>query len=303
MKKGIIGMSMMLLLSLAVVLATGDLVVTIDDAIVSIEHRTQGGAAVPLLQKNVFGVTAYEGGDIFETTNGTEWVREWGVETVGFPLSLNSYNLPQPTLLNGSSIPCPGPRNVTEEELRTWWDPANNAGAEEKFVRGRWPSSVYPWGRWLTNIAPAADPFVYLLGNTWGNGECNTCAVGPPQNATLWGIANGLAVRLARTTAPGIRMAHIANEPNAHWYHQIPHNTGGAFASFFVEASLGIKEVVGGDLKVGGPVLCWGPLNGYVGLSQWSWFSDLMDKGLRIQRSPGVCVVVVVVMCVWEGFM
>lgn len=33
-------------------------------------------------------------------------------------------------------------------------------------------------------------------------------------------------------------------------------------------------------------MLCWGPLDGYNGLSQWGWFSALMDKTLRIQRSP-----------------
>ena len=63
----------------------------------SFEHRTQGGAAVLTVQKNVFGVTVYEGEDIFETTNGTVWVREWDVETVSSPLSFNSYNIPQPT--------------------------------------------------------------------------------------------------------------------------------------------------------------------------------------------------------------
>ena len=33
-------------------------------------------------------------------------------------------------------------------------------------------------------------------------------------------------------------------------------------------------------------MLCWGPLDGYNGLSQWEWFSSLMDQTLRIQRSP-----------------
>ena len=33
-------------------------------------------------------------------------------------------------------------------------------------------------------------------------------------------------------------------------------------------------------------MLCWGPLDGFNGLSQWEWFSSLIDKTLRIHRSP-----------------
>jgi hypothetical protein len=69
---------------------------SVADAIVSISHMTDGGQQpVSTLQKNVFGVTAYEGGDLFESDNGTEWLAEWGVDMVGFPLSLSNYNLPQ----------------------------------------------------------------------------------------------------------------------------------------------------------------------------------------------------------------
>ena len=69
---------------------------SVADAILSISHMSKGGQRpTSTLQKNVFGVTAYEGGDLFETDNGTEWLIEWGVNMVGFPLSLNNYNLPQ----------------------------------------------------------------------------------------------------------------------------------------------------------------------------------------------------------------
>ena len=150
----------------------------------------------------------------------------------------------QPQLPNGSAATCPGPRNITEEELRKWWDPAGGQ-ARTKFVDGPWPSTVYPWGRWIPQIAQSAEPFVYLLSNTWGNGECDTCLGGPPRNATLWGVANGLAMQLAMTAASSIRYAHIGNEPNAGWFRKVPHNTGETFATFFADASLGIKSVVG----------------------------------------------------------
>lgn len=69
---------------------------SVADAIVSISHVSEGGQApTSMLQENVFGVTAYEGGDLFETDNGTKWLSEWGVNMVGFPLSLSNYNLPQ----------------------------------------------------------------------------------------------------------------------------------------------------------------------------------------------------------------
>ena len=35
-------------------------------------------------------------------------------------------------------------------------------------------------------------------------------------------------------------------------------------AAFFAEASLGVKSVVGEDVQIGGPVLCWGP-------ARWAW--------------------------------
>ena len=124
-----------------------------------------------------------------------------------------------------------------------------------------------------------------LLDNTWGNGECNTCLGGPPANATLWGIANGLALRMARQAAPSIRRAHIGNEPNAGWFNKVPVNDDGAFAAFFRDASLGIKSVVA-SVQIGGPVLCWGPLDGYGGMSQFSWFSKIMDATLHTARSP-----------------
>eukprot|EP01046_Picozoa_sp_COSAG06_P040933 COSAG06_NODE_5013_length_3791_cov_1.192308_2_plen_660_part_00 len=233
----------------------------------------------------MFGVTAYEGGDLFNDANGTEWVKEWGVEVVGIPLSIGGYNLPEPPLANGSKAACPGPKNITEAELRNWWD-LDTGKAAARFFRGLWPSSIYPWGRWLPNIAAgAAEPFVYLLDNTWGNGECNTCSGGPPANATLWGIANGLALRMARQAAPGIRRAHIGNEPNAGWFNKVPINDDGAFAAFFRDASLGIKSVVG-PVQIGGPVLCWGPLDGYGGMAQFSWFSKIMDATLHTARSP-----------------
>jgi hypothetical protein len=56
------------------------------------------------------------------------------------------------------------------------------------------------------------------------------------------------------------------------------------FASFFRDASLGIKSVA--DAKIGGAVLCWGPLDGYAELSQWNWLTSLIDACTHIKRSP-----------------
>ena len=40
------------------------------------------------------------------------------------------------------------------------------------------------------------------------------------------------------------------------------------------------------DAKIGGAVLCWGPLDGTPELSQWDWLTSLIDACTHIQRSP-----------------
>ena len=264
---------------------------SLHDAILTIGHSSKGlFSSASQVQRGLFGVTAYEGGDLFADGNGSEWVERWGIDSVGFPLAVQDYNLPQPLLPNGSKAACPGPVHITEAELRRWWDPGNAAGATRAF-HGRWPNNIYPWGNWLPHFGQA-EPFAYLLSNTWGNGECNTNLDGPPRNSTLWGIAHGLSFRLARQSYPQLQFAHIGNEPNAGWFRQVPKQTGQAFATFFREAAMGIKSVVGntasggGPVFLGGAVMCWGPLDGYAELSQWGWLTALIDESLHVARSP-----------------
>jgi hypothetical protein len=270
---------------------TADITVSLHDAILSVGHRSKGVfSSASQVQGGLFGVTAYEGGDLFVDGSGSKWVERWGVDSVGFPLAASDYNLPQPLLPNGSKAGCPGPVDITEAELRSWWDPGNAGGATRAF-HGRWPNNIYPWGNWLPNFG-RAEPFAYLLGNTWGNGECDTNLGGPPRNATLWGVAHGLSFRLARQSYPQLRFAHVGNEPNAGWFRKVPSQTGQAFANFFSEAAMGIKSVVGdtesggGPVYLGGAVMCWGPLDGYAKLSQWGWLTALMDASLHVARSP-----------------
>jgi hypothetical protein len=265
--------------------------VTLRDAGLTVAHQSKGlFSSASQIQPGVFGVTAYEGGSLFADGNGSQWAAEWGVDSVGFPLNVEDYNLPEPPLANGSKAGCPGPTQITEAELRAWWDPTNPTGAARPF-HGVWPNNIYPWGNWIPNMAGGgAEPFAYLLGNTWGNGECATNLGGPPRNATLWGVAHGLSLVLAQHTCPELRFAHIGNEPNAGWYKRVPHDTGQAFASFFSEAAAAIKTVVkgegGGSVYLGGAVMCWGPLDGGPGLSQWSWISELIDASLHVGRAP-----------------
>ena len=262
-----------------------EIMLSVHDAKLAIWHRNEGGGTFSELRREVFGITAYEGGNVFQNIAGSSWARQWGIESVGIPISIGNYNLKQPNFANGSKqTSCPGAVNIIEAELRAWWDPSNSNGATRPF-HGPWPYGIYPWGNWIENIvAGGCEPFVYLLGNTWGNGNCNTDLGGPPRNSTLWGIAQGLSFKLAQQEYPRLKYAHIGNEPNAGWFKEVPVDTGGVFARFFRDASLGIKTVV--DAKIGGAVLCWGPLDGTPELSQWDWLTSLIDACTHIQRSP-----------------
>jgi hypothetical protein len=73
------------------------------DAILAIGHRSKGlFSSASQVQRGLFGETAYEGGDLF--IDGSQWVERWGIDSVGFPLAVGDYNLPQPLLPNGSKI-------------------------------------------------------------------------------------------------------------------------------------------------------------------------------------------------------
>ena len=72
--------------------------------------------------------------------------------------------------------------------------------------------------------AGGAEPFLYLEYSLPGAmSGCGKEAqpdinAGPPKNATLWGVAAAAFLKLARTADPGLKLAHLTNEPNSNWF-------------------------------------------------------------------------------------
>eukprot|EP01052_Picozoa_sp_SAG31_P073057 SAG31_NODE_32064_length_360_cov_1.164751_1_plen_89_part_10 len=57
------------------------LTLAVHDAKLAIWHRNEGGGNFSELQREVFGITAYEGGNVFENSAGSSWARQWGIES------------------------------------------------------------------------------------------------------------------------------------------------------------------------------------------------------------------------------
>jgi hypothetical protein len=207
------------------------------------------------IQSQIFGVTSYEGGSEFdcpaaqcptgcpaagsvcchtpqdsEHCSGTQWLREWGVHSVGMPTPL------------GWFLPA---GNLTEENITEYLKPIRGSPGWDKW-HGQWPGTHYPWGSWIPNIrAGGAVPFLYLLSGV--NGDPGNADTGPPpRNATLWGVAAAALTNLARTSDPQLRYVHIGNEPNVKWWATTKNCSCGAtptqctcqpFADFFTEAA------------------------------------------------------------------
>jgi hypothetical protein len=81
----------------------------------------------------------------------------------------------------------------------------------------------YPWGKWIPTItAGGAETFAYILGGLPLATDPGDPSLGPiPPNATLYGVAAGAMLRLARVSDPTLNWAHIGNEPNAHTFGEV----------------------------------------------------------------------------------
>eukprot|EP01050_Picozoa_sp_SAG11_P000153 SAG11_NODE_3_length_39220_cov_67.005828_14_plen_831_part_00 len=243
----------------------------------------------------LWGVTAYEThGDYFwqEPDLGGAWLTKWGVDAVG--VGNMGYPLPPGCSYNSTACPvavsghpgdkrdaarCPGPK-FDEAEIRRWYDDMGPAGAYRWFWQ--YPSmqsgqNKQMFGNLLKTVrAGGAEPFVYLEYSLPGDmSGCGKEAqpdiqAGPPQNATLWGVAAAAYLNLARTADPGLHLAHLTNEPNSNWFRHSQHMVSD-YAAFFAEAAAAIKREVPG-MKLGGPVLCW-PVS-----ESWGWVPALIDS-------------------------
>ena len=271
---------------LAATLQLGGLLVTVvgghQPAVLSISDQHVSINGADAVQPHLFGVTAYEGGGLFNSrANGSAWLRRWGVTSVGLAAEFADFALPA---------------NLSEAELRQWL--SVDGGGWNAFRDHRSdPAPRHLVAGWLSSIGGGgAEPSLYLYSGLPGvtdPGNPSGQGLPPPVNGTLWGVAAAAAVRLVRLAAAGsstdVNTVHIGNEPNNFmWKYSNCSSTDASCAlweEFYSAAALTLKRELPG-VRIGGPVLCWGP-SGYNQLDQPDWYTwflwsrPTIERGLR----------------------
>jgi hypothetical protein len=189
------------------------------------------------VQSNDFGVTAYQGATRPVTPTGGAIIRQAGLTVLGFP---------------GDMGWCAPPKKPADGAagIARWY-----ASEEAKqMIRDRpLNGDRYEYGR----ILPACrqigvEPMVYLLGGPdWILGP-----EGIPADENMFAALIVGYVGLLRQFDPHLRLFHLDNEPNAHWWKV--NKSGQDYGRLFnvVARALHAKYP---DLLIGGPVLLWPP--------------------------------------------
>jgi hypothetical protein len=162
--------------------------------------------SVDTLQRRIFGVTAYEGGGIFnDRAKGSKWLRRWGVTSVGLAAEFSDFALPP---------------NLTEAGLREWLS-VDGGGWRAFRDHSTDPDPGHLVAGWLPSIVGGgAEPTLYLysgLPGTMDPGDPSGAhGLPPPANGTLWGVAAAGVVRLVRhavaaSSGASVDMVHIGN--------------------------------------------------------------------------------------------
>jgi hypothetical protein len=175
-------------------------------AVVAIADRYVSINSVDTLQRRIFGVTAYEGGGIFnDRAKGSKWLRRWGVTSVGLAAEFSDFALPP---------------NLTEAGLREWLS-VDGGGWRAFRDHSADPDPGHLVAGWLPSIVGGgAEPTLYLysgLPGTMDPGDPSGAhGLPPPANGTLWGVAAAGVVRLVRhavaaSSGASVDMVHIGN--------------------------------------------------------------------------------------------
>ncbi len=185
------------------------------------------------IEPQMFGVTAYQGGSWFDPlqggTTGTDLVRKWGIESVGFPGIL------------GWVMPA-GSKKLS----------ADDQGVRKLFFDYQY-TDRYVYGRILPAIrAAGAEPWIYLLGGPPGSMD----EAGVPTDLDSWTDAAVEYTGLCLDADPKLTYMHLLNEPNAHWFRT--KHSGTDYANVFLHVAGKIKAKYP-QIRIGGPVLCWPP--------------------------------------------
>ncbi|MDB6109342.1 MAG: uncharacterized protein JWR69_1092 [Pedosphaera sp.] len=189
------------------------------------------------VQSNDFGVTAYQGATRPVTPTGAAIIKQAGLTVLGFPGNI------------AWCAPAKKPADGAEGIAR--WYASDEA---KQMIRDRpLNGDRYEYGR----ILPACrqngvEPMVYLLGGPdWILGP-----EGIPNDDNLYTALIVGYVGLLRQFDPHLRLFHLDNEPNAHWWKA--NKSGQDYGRLFnvVAKALHAKYP---DLLLGGPVLLWPP--------------------------------------------
>ena len=189
------------------------------------------------VQRNVFGVTAYEGATLPAEEQGRRILQQAGITCLGFPGVI------------GWCAPTEQPSDRRAGIERWYGSPEAERLIRDLPLNG----DRYMYGR----ILPACreigiEPMVYLLGGPqW--------MLGPeaiPLDDDLYADLLTQYVGLLRRSDPKLRLFHLDNEPNTHWFKV--NKAGAEYGRLFARVAASLKSRYP-DALIGGPVLCWPP--------------------------------------------
>jgi len=203
------------------------------------------------LQRNLFGLSAYEGAPVPAMPEARKVLTEPGIACLGFPGIV--------------SWCCPAePPSGGLDGLVKWYE----SDEAVRMIRDRpLNGDRYMYGK----ILPACrelgiEPMIYLLGGPpWMMGPENI-----PLNNDDYARVVVAYVGLLRKFDPQLRLFHLDNEPNAHWYKV---NQGGPeYAALFAAVAKALHAAFA-DARIGGPVLCWPPAWPPSQAGQKNWYT------------------------------
>jgi len=203
------------------------------------------------IQRNLFGLSAYEGAPIPAMPEMRQVLTEPGITCLGFP-----------GLIDWCCPSQPPPGGV--EALVEWYQ----SDEAVRMIRDRpLNGDRYMYGR----ILPACremgiEPMVYLLGGPpWMMGPEDI-----PLNNDEYARVVVAYVGLLRKLDPQLCLFHLDNEPNARWFKA---NKGGPeYTELFTTVAKALHAAFP-DARIGGPVLCWPPAWPPAQEGQRNWYT------------------------------
>ena len=219
------------------------------------------------IERQVFGLTAYEGPDFLEMPEGKGYFPQWGVESLGVAGSFEWLLPKDPKAMDPAAVDA----WFKDPKGAMWFATKYPGPGTDRYVEGR----LIPLMR-----AEGIEPFLYLVGNVPGGADAN----GVPSDAALWASFAAHYVDLIKGLAPKLKYVHVTNEPNAFWFRS--NKDGQDYAKLFNAAAEAI-HAQHPDVLVGGHVSCWPPTwpAKQTGQKDWytwpSWSKPFLDASIK----------------------